>query len=314
MIRREGAVVGRFEGALRAGRFAVLAEVLCPASSSLTAWLDDVRGLGDTFDAVQLTDMPMAHVHIDNLAAGAALAAAGHDVIANISCRDRNIIAQQARFLGAAALGIHQLFCIRGDEPHHGDHPDSHGVYETDTAGLLALGKRLRDEGTFASGRAIVERPRYLLGAAIAPDAPPVEQRLADAIAKARSGADFLISQPVFDVAAFARFTRLVKESREGRSVHVIAGIAAPPTLALVERLETFPQIRVPAAYRARLAGVPADRQDEEAVRAAAEIIGELREIRACDGVLIYPMDQPAARMQHIAARSGLAAGPPPST
>jgi methylenetetrahydrofolate reductase (NADPH) len=297
---------GRFERTLHAGGFAVLAELRCPASSSLAAWLDDARDLGDPFDAVQLTDMPMAQVHIDNLAAGAALAQAGFDVIANISCRDRNIIAQQARFLGAAALGIHQLFCIRGDEPHHGDHPDSHGVYETDTAGLLALGKRIRDEGTFASGRAVQEKPHYLLGAAIAPDAPPVEHRLEDAIRKAECGADFLISQPIFDAAAFGRFCRRLREARGEREVRVIAGVAAPPTLAIVEQLNAFPQIHVPASYRTRLAGVPAALQDEEAIRAAVEIIGELHETRACDGVLIYPMDQPAARMRHIAERSGL--------
>src|SRR6185369_5174890 len=155
--------------------------------------------LQDAVDALQLTDMPFATPHVANLAAAAVLRQAGHEIVLNVCCRDRNSIAQQGTLLGAAALGIQNVFCIRGDDPRVGDHPQARGVFELSGLELIGLAKGLRDNSAYASGRPLRPAPALFIGAALAPHAPYGDGVHNLASRKVAAGADFLVTQPLCD-------------------------------------------------------------------------------------------------------------------
>jgi methylenetetrahydrofolate reductase (NADPH) len=279
----------RLERKLRSGEFAVVAEVYPPTSADLTSWLDRVEALRPYADTLQLTDMPLATPHTANLAAGALLVGRGFDVMINITCRDRNSIAQQGYLLGAAAVGIHNIFCLTGDHPRFGDHPTAAPVFEMDSFGWLALAKQMRDVGTLANGRAIDAPPRVFLGAAAAPDSSPVETRPENALRKVESGADFLATQPILDVDAFRAYMARLRDLGVTERAFVIAGIMAVTSMSQVDALRATPDIAVPDALFNYLRGLPESQRSDAGVRRAIETIQQVREIDGVDGVLIYP-------------------------
>lgn len=279
----------RLERKLRSGEFAVVAEVHPPTSADLTAWLDRVEALRPYVDTLQLTDMPLATPHTANLAAGALLAGRGFDVMINITCRDRNSIAQQGCLLGAAAVGIHTVFCLTGDHPRFGDHPNAAPVFELDSFGWLALAKQMRDSGTLANGRAVETPPRVFLGAAAAPDSPPVELRPENALRKVDSGADFLATQPILDVDGFRTYMARLRDLGVTERAFMIAGIMAVTSMSQAEALRATPDIAVPDALFNYLRGLPESQRSDAGVKRAVETIQQVREIDGVDGVLIYP-------------------------
>ena len=300
----------RLEARLRDGGFACMMELYPPTSADLRPWLDGVEALRGWCDTIQLTDMPLATPHVANLAAGAGLAARGFDVMVNVTCRDRNAIAQQGYLLGAAALGITGVFCLTGDHPRVGDHPTSHPVFELDGRSWLALARRMRDAGLLQSGRAIDVPPRLFLGAAAAPDAPPVETRPAHALAKVEAGADVIVTQPILDADAFERYMTRLRDLGVTDRAYVIAGVMAVTSPAQFEALRATPDVAAPDALFDALRALPPDQCAVEGIARAARLVDRLRGIDGVDGVLIYPFGMERSDMIALARETGLAAGP----
>ena len=203
--------------------------------------------------------MPLATPHVANIAAAAGLAARGFDVMVNVTCRDRNAIAQQGYLLGAAALGATGVFCLTGDHPGIGDHPAATPVFELDSASWLRLARRMRDEGVLQNGRAIEAPPRVLLGAAAAPDAPPAASRPEDALRKVEAGAEVLITPAESSIPTPLRDTWpdcATSASRSG--AFVVAGVMAVTSPEQFEALRATPDITAPDGALRRPAGAAA--------------------------------------------------------
>ena len=280
--------IGKLETTLRAGKRVCLVEARPPDGPDLTALLHAVDQLAEHVDAVQLTDMPFASPHVANLAAGALLAQHGHEVVLNVTCRDRNIIAQQGLLLGAAALGIRNVFCIRGDPPEAGDHPDARGVFELTGLELVALARALRDEGRYRSGRVCGPRPALFIGAAIAPDAAYGDGAAALTRLKVNAGADFLVTQPVLDSASFARYHRSVAAALGG--TYLLAGIGAVTTLTAIEALRGSEELMLSEDFYRRFKEAPESRRGELGMAHAIELVDFAFGMGA-HGVLVYPFD-----------------------
>ena len=271
---------GRLAEALRTGRFAVTAEVAPPLGADVTRLRETARLLRGWVDAANVTDNQGARVRMSSLAGSAVLLAEGLDPVMQMTCRDRNRIALQSDLLAAGGLGVPNVLLMTGDRPERGDHPDAPGVFDLDSDSLTAAARALRDDGTLLSGQTVDPAPRYLIGA-VDPGAGEPE-RLARKVAL---GTEFVQTQFVFDVAAFAGWLARVRDLGLTQRCGVLAGVGPIRSLRALDVMAGLPGVAVPPALERRLRGVPAHRVAEEGMAACAETVAALRELPGLAGV-----------------------------
>jgi len=271
---------GRLAEALRTGRFAVTAEVAPPRGADVTRLRETARLLRGWVDAANVTDNQGARVRMSSLAGSAVLLAEGLDPVMQMTCRDRNRIALQSDLLAAGGLGVPNVMLMTGDRPERGDHPDAPGVFDLDSDSLTAAARALRDDGTLLSGQTVDPAPRYLIGA-VDPGAGEPE-RLARKVAL---GTEFVQTQFVFDVAAFAGWLARVRDLGLTQRCGVLAGVGPIRSLRALDVMAGLPGVAVPPALERRLRGVPAHRVAEEGMAACAETVAALRELPGLAGV-----------------------------
>ena len=302
--------------ALESGRFVVTAELTPPDAADGEDLLERAAHLRGVVDAINLTDGPGAHCHMSSLAAAALLVAKGYEPVFQISCRDRNRIAMQADILGAAALGARNLLCITGDHTAIGDHPQAKPVFDLDAVSLLQIARRMRDAGTYASGRKLSAAPQLYLGATINPFAPPFEARIANLERKVAAGAQFIQTQYCLDVPRLEAFLAEVRRrGLEGR-FHLIVGTGPLLSAKGARWLATHvPGMHVPEALIRRLERAADPRH--EGVRACVETVQQLAELQGVAGVHLMAhrrepliaeiIDRAGLRRSHEGKRTALA-------
>jgi methylenetetrahydrofolate reductase (NADPH) len=271
---------------LAAGGFTVTAEISPPRGASTGSITRLAQLLRGRVDAVNVTDNQGANVRLASWAGSLAVLAAGLEPIMQMTCRDRNRIALQSDLLGAAALGIRNVLVMTGDHPTSGDHPGAKGVFDLDSVQLLWTLRTMRDEGVLLSGRRLDPAPECFLGAVENPFAPPVAFRAERLGKKVAAGAQFVQTQFVFDIPAFARWMERVQDLGLDQRCHILAGIGAVRSLRALDFMrEKVPGVHVPDDLYRRLRAVPADRVLAEGIRLAAETVQQVREIGGVAGV-----------------------------
>src|SRR5262245_22340256 len=195
----ERRAASELQSRLRAGEFVVTAEITPPVSTDPAEFLRRALPLKGLATAVNVTDGAGAKVHLSSLAAAHFLVNSGIEPIFQMTCRDRNRLALQGDLLGAAALGIHNILILGGDDPKAGDQPDAKAVYDLDSRGLLAMAHAMRSERKLPSGTAIDGSLNLVLGAAELPVDPPEDWAPKGLAAKAAAGADFVQTQFCMD-------------------------------------------------------------------------------------------------------------------
>jgi methylenetetrahydrofolate reductase (NADPH) len=296
----------RLHSLLRAGEFVVTAELATTDSadpSSVRELADALRG---NVDAVNCTDNSAAHPHIAPLAAAHLLADAGVEPIMQFACRDRNRLGLQADLLGAAALGVRNVVCMTGDDVSAGDHPEAKPIYDIDSIHLLRIARIMRDEGSYLSGRRLATAPRFLIGAVENPFAPPLDFRPMRLGKKVEAGAQFVQTQICFNVDKLRLFMSRVGELGILDHVWIIAGIFIPRSAKGTWYLRDFvPGIDVPNWVVERMDGTPPERQREEGVRIALELVEQVRTIPGVRGVHLMSIRNEESVLRVI-ADSGL--------
>ena len=290
---------GRLEAVLKAGHFAVTAETTPPDTADAGAVLARVGGLKGVVDAVNVTDGAGARAHMSALAAAAIMARDGIEPTLQLTTRDRNRLALQADLLGAAALGIPNVLCLRGDDLSVGDQPEATPVHDLDSRALIATARQMRDEGTLPCGRRLESPPRLFLGAVDAPLDPPPEWRPEVLAAKVEAGVDFVQTQYCFDMGLLRRYlARLEQHGLIGRC-HILVGIAPLASARSARWLNgNLPGVSIPDAVIGRLEG--ARDQAAEGVRICAELLQELREIEGVAGAHLMAPRQEEAIAQAV--------------
>ncbi len=237
-------------------------------------------------DAVNCTDNSAAHPHVSALAAGRLLIDRGIEPIVQFGCRDRNRLALQADILGAAALGVRNIACMTGDDVTTGDHPEAKPIYDIDSMHLLRIARVMRDQGTYLSGRKLSQPPDLFIGAVENPFAPPLEFRPMRLGKKIEAGAEFVQTQIVFNMPQMRIFLARAEELGLLDKVFLLAGVFIPRSAKGLRYMrDMVPGIDVPEEIVRRLDSLPEDKQTEEGIRIAIEILAELREIRGVSGV-----------------------------
>jgi methylenetetrahydrofolate reductase (NADPH) len=288
---------------LQQGEFVVTAELNPPRSASGAAVKRRAVALKGSVDAVNVTDSNRSVAAMAAIPAALLVREAGVEPIVQITGRDRNRIALQADLLGAAALGLPNFLFMSGDDPKHGNHPDAVHVKDLDGVGLVKMAVTMRDDHKFLSGDEIRQAPEYFIGATASPFAKPMSADLERTVDKINSGADFLQTQPVFDLATFSQWLAELRRVGGGREAAVIAGVLVTRSAEQAERLARVPGVALGQEVIDRLK--KAADQEQEGIAIAVEMVRSLRALPGVQGVHFYAIDWPEA-IPIVAERAGL--------
>ena len=195
---------------LQAQQFAVSVEIDPPKGVSIDRIVEQVSRVmaNGHVDAIDINSGTLARVGMDALVLAGALEAHGFETIPHLTTRDANIIGLQAMLLGAWAVGgVRNVLAITGDPPSLGDHPETSGVYEVDSIGLVKVLARL-NQGTDWAGKALGGATNFTIGVAVNPVAEDMDDELRRFEAKIQAGAHFAMTQPIFDPAHWQKFLK----------------------------------------------------------------------------------------------------------
>jgi methionine synthase I (cobalamin-dependent)/5,10-methylenetetrahydrofolate reductase len=190
------------------GRFVVSVEIDPPKGVSIDRILDQVGRVmaSGKVDAIDINSGTLARVGMDALVLAGALEANGVETIPHLTTRDANIIGLQAMLLGAWSIGgVRNVLAITGDPPSLGDHPETSGVYEVDSIGLVKVLARL-NQGTDWAGKNLGGATNFTIGVALNPVADDLEEEIRRFREKVEAGAHFAMTQPIFDPAQWSAF------------------------------------------------------------------------------------------------------------
>jgi homocysteine S-methyltransferase len=197
-------------------------ELVPPRGYDLTQTVDKCRKLHrNGIDAVNIPDGPRASSRISPLVvAQRILREAQIEPILHFCCRDRNLIGMQADLLACAASDIHNLLFITGDPPKLGTYPDATGVFDTDSIGMCAVQRRL-NHSVDLGGDALEMPTRAVIGVGLDPTSLDQKRELERFKQKIDAGAEFAITQPVFDPDVLIRFIENIGDC----PIPIIAGV-----------------------------------------------------------------------------------------
>ena len=295
---------GRLERVLRAGAFAVTAEISPPDSADPNEVYERASLFDGYVDAINATDGSGANCHMSSVGMCALLTRRGYAMVLQVSARDRNRIAIQGDVLGAAAMGVYNILCLTGDGVDVGDHPEAKPVFDVDCMSMLSMVRGMRDDGQFLSGRKLSSPPNVFLGAAANPFAPPFDYRPLRLEKKVAAGAQFVQTQYCYDMDMFRSYMAAVRDAGTHERVFILAGVGPLASARSAEWIRSnVPGIHIPDSVIRRLKG--ADDQKEEGVRICVDMINELREIEGVHGVHIMAFRQ-EHRVGEIVERSGV--------
>ena len=266
----------RMANGLSRGAFTVSVELVPPRGFRIDALIEQARQLRiHGVDLVNVPDGPRAGARMSALSAAVLVQQqAGIETILHCACRDRNLLGLQSDLLGAHSMGVRNLLLITGDPPQIGDYPDATAVMDVDSIGLTNMVKRLND-GADIGDQTIGAPTAFHIGVAVNPGAldPDEERRRFEH--KVKAGAEFAITQLVFDPEQLAQFLRSIEPFR----IPVLAAIAPLESLRHAEFLANeLPGVRVPDAVVERMRRAEANgRARAEGLAIAREIAAEIR-------------------------------------
>ncbi|HEX9166753.1 MAG TPA: bifunctional homocysteine S-methyltransferase/methylenetetrahydrofolate reductase [Gemmatimonadales bacterium] len=268
----------RYGARLARGEFITTVEIVPPRGVDPGPMFDQCRDLKAAgVDAVNIPDGPRAQSRMGALISGILIEReVGLETVVHYACRDRNLLGMLSDLLGASAAGLRNLLLVTGDPPKMGPYPDATAVFDIDSIGLTNLVSRL-NRGLDPGGNPIGAPTKFVIGVGVNPAAPDFERELSRFAWKAEAGAEFAITQPVFDLDQLDRFLTRVEQYR----LPVVAGIWPLVSVRNAEFLANeVPGITIPGAIldrmrRASEAGKEAGLA--EGVRIAREMLAAVR-------------------------------------
>jgi homocysteine S-methyltransferase len=253
----------RLGSKIAAGAFVTMVEIVPPKGTNVVREIEGARFLKSVaVDAVNIPDSPRASARMSNQALAILIQQqVGIEAVLHYTCRDRNVLSMQSDLLGASAIGIRNLICITGDPPKLGNYPDATAVFDVDAIGLVNLVHNLNN-GLDLGGNPIGTATGFVIGVGANPGVPNIDEEIRRFEYKVEAGAEFAVTQPVFDVALLERFLRRIEHCR----IPVIAGIWPLVSVRNAEFMKNELRVSVPDAILERMAA--ASSQGAEAARA----------------------------------------------
>ena len=294
------------EKVLTAGHFAFTGECGPPKGANVDHLRKKFEYLKGSVDCVNMTDNQTAVVRMSSLAGSALMVADGLEPNFQMVCRDRNRLAMMSDILGAYALGVRNMLCLSGDHQSFGNHPEAKNVHDIDSMQLIALVKKMRDEGKFLNGDEIDVPPKMFIGAACNPFADPFEFRVHRLATKIAAGADFIQTQCIFNMEKFRIFMKQVVDKGLHERCYILAGVTPMKNAGMANFMSKYvPGMDIPESLIKRLKGVDKRDQGEEGIKIALEQIAEFKEMEGVAGVHLMAIEW-EHKVPEIAERAGV--------
>ena len=233
------------------GSFVTMVEIVPPKGINCVKEIEGARvlaGLG--VHAINVPDSPRASARMSAQSLCIQIQQhTGIETILHYTCRDRNILSIQSDLLGASSIGLHNILCITGDPPKLGNYPDATAVFDVDAIGLVNIVRRL-NHGLDIGANAIGASTNFTIGVGANPGVPDIENELRRFKYKVEAGAEYAITQPVFDLRLLENFLERIKEF----SIPVIAGIWPLTSLRNAEFMKNDLRVSMPEEILLRMA------------------------------------------------------------
>lgn len=260
------------------GRFVVTVEMSPPKGIATQRLIEGAHMLKEAgANLLNLADSPLARMRMSAWAAAHLVQkSVGLETVLHFPTRGRNLLRIQGDLLAAYAMGIRNLFVTMGDPTKIGDYPEAMDGYDIVPTGLIHLIKQQFNSGLDKAGNSIDQPTNFMVGCALSltPGDPEREMKLLRR--KIRNGADFAVTQPVFDPAAAKQFIDLYETTYEEKMLPLIAGVKPLYNGRNAEFLHhEVPGISIPEPLRQRMA--EANDPQQEGVAIAQEILLALR-------------------------------------
>jgi len=294
------------EKVLKAGHFAFTGECGPPKGANVEHLKEKFEHLRGKVDAVNVTDNQTAVVRMSSAAASAIMVANGIEPNFQMVCRDRNRLAMMADVLGVYSLGVRNMLCLSGDHQKFGNHPQSKNVYDIDSMQLIAMVKKMRDEGKFINDEDIDVPPKMFIGAAANPFADPYEFRIYRLANKIDAGADFIQTQCIYNMPRFRDFMKKAVDMGLTEKAYILAGVTPMKSARMAQYMaKMVPGMDVPEELIERLKGAGKGNQAEEGIKFAIEQIEEFKEMEGVAGVHLMAIEW-EHRVPEIAERANV--------
>jgi homocysteine S-methyltransferase len=256
-------------------RFITLVEVVPPKGINCNAEIEGAQLLSQLgVHAINVPDSPRASARMSAQSLCIQIQQhTGIETILHYTCRDRNVLSIQSDLLGASSIGLHNILCLTGDPPKLGNYPDATSVYDVDSIGLVNIVRRL-NYGLDIGANAIGASTNFTIGVAANPGAPDIEQELRRYFFKVEAGAEYVITQPVFDLRLLENFLSRIEKSR----IPVIAGIWPLTSLRNAEFMKNDLRVSMPEEIMLRMAQADTpDAARREGILIAKEMVEAVR-------------------------------------
>nr|WP_263352549.1 bifunctional homocysteine S-methyltransferase/methylenetetrahydrofolate reductase [Acidicapsa acidisoli] len=233
------------------GTFVTLVEIVPPRGIDCHKEIEGARLLASLgVHAINVPDSPRASARMSAQSLCIQIQQhTGIETVLHYTCRDRNVLSIQSDLLGASSIGLHNILCLTGDPPKLGNYPDATAVFDVDAIGLVNIVRKL-NYGFDIGGNSIGASTNFTIGVAANPGVPDIEQELRRFAWKVEAGAEYAITQPVFDLRLLETFLRRIEEFR----IPVIAGIWPLTSLRNAEVLRNDLRVSVPESVMLRMA------------------------------------------------------------
>ena len=258
-----------------AGEFITLVEIVPPRGIDCSKEIAGARMLASTgIHAINIPDSPRASARMSAQSLCLQIQQqTGMETVLHYTCRDRNLLSIQSDLLGASSLGLRNILCLTGDPPKLGNYPDATAVFDVDAIGLVNVVNRL-NHGLDIGGNSIGASTGFTLGVAANPGVPDIDNEVRRFAYKVEAGAEYAITQPVFDMRLLEAFLRRIEEFR----IPVIAGIWPLTSLRNAEFMKNDLRVSMPEEIMARMAAADTpDAARAEGIRIAQEMLAEGR-------------------------------------
>ena len=260
---------------LSRGEFVTMVEIVPPKGTDIRKEIEGSRFLKSVgVDAVNIPDSPRASARMSNQALSLLVQReAGIDAILHYTCRDRNVLCIQSDLLGAAAVGIKNLICITGDPPKMGNYPDATAVFDVDAIGLVNIVHNL-NRGLDLGGNPIGAGTGFVIGVGANPGLTDLDEEVRRFEFKVEAGAEYAVTQPVFDIRLLENFLRRIEHCR----IPVVAGIWPLVSVRNAEFMKNELRVSVPDAILERMAKAQTpEAAREEGIAIAREMLVAVR-------------------------------------